>query len=60
MKSNIEDSDAILIVQYSQLSDVADLRRDGSIELIRGEEAEKATMKKIQWQLNPAHPRSYC
>jgi len=45
MKSNIEDSDAILIVQYSQLSEVADLRRDGSIELIRVEEAEKATMK---------------
>ena len=38
------EGDAILSVQIGELSEVVELRRDGTTELIRLEEPELATM----------------
>jgi len=39
------ESDAILSAQIRKLREVAELRWDGASEIIRGEIAERATMK---------------
>jgi len=43
--SNVKENDAILNIQIEELREVAQLRRDGAIELIRDESPETTILR---------------